>query len=80
MEVVQMILGIIKIKIAPQKRITNVNERAVIPDKNDTGDNIPKGPYDSQAVGNYGKWIFDAKGNAEGAVKPRQDTQATDHK
>ena len=67
-------------RIAPQERIKNVNERAVMPDKNDAGDNIPKGPYDSHAVENYGKWIFDNRGKGNGDVLPRQDTQATDHK
>ena len=65
--------------IAPQSKIKNVKERAFIPDKNDAGKNIPKGPYDSHAIENFGKWIFDHRGNERGDVLPRQDKKATDH-
>jgi RHS repeat-associated protein len=67
-------------RIAPQSEINNVDEIAPIPDKNTAGENIPKGPYDSHAVSNYGKWIFGLNKDQQGYVAPRQDTQAADPK
>ena len=62
-------------RIATQEDIKNVDENVYIPDKNHNGEDIPKGPYDSHAVGNFGLWIFDLPSYVKGYVEPRKDTK-----
>lgn len=50
--------------IAPQDRIPGVDAHLYIPP------NVPKGPYDSHSVANYG-WIFNIKKGFQGYIKPR---------
>jgi hypothetical protein len=51
-------------RIAPQEPIPAVGNSSYIPD------GIPKGPYDSHSVANYG-WIFKLRKGSRGYVKPR---------
>lgn len=51
-------------RIAPQGKIPGISERAFIPE------GVPKGPYDSHSIANYG-WIFKIKQDAQGYISPR---------
>lgn len=52
-------------RIAPQEPIPGIGNSTYIPD------GIPKGPYDSHSVANYG-WIFKLRKGSRGYIKPRE--------
>ena len=58
-----------KDRIAPQDAIPNIDERVTTPDNQ----GVPKGPYESHNVANYGLWIFNILEGRNGFVAPRKD-------